>query len=156
HSWTEVWIPDYGWLTVDPKILNQLRSEEIEALKRVFEEHDVGIAYLFGSRVKGTSREDSDFDVAALFEKDVTVMDEIRLAMDIVSALNVSSEKVDVVSLNKADDTLKARVLREGIPVYARSEKSRKEWERQTYLEVLNYMDLLAIYKISRENNTLH
>ncbi len=95
-------------------------------------------------------REESDYDIAVLFSKeDVTVIDEIKLSLEIAQALGVPVDKVDLTSLNNADILLIARVLKEGMPIYAISEEDRKRWEKEKYLEVLYTTDLYAIY-ISR------
>jgi predicted nucleotidyltransferase len=36
-------------------------------LQSAFEQHDVSLAYLFGSQAKGNVRPDSDLDIAVLF-----------------------------------------------------------------------------------------
>jgi predicted nucleotidyltransferase/uncharacterized protein YutE (UPF0331/DUF86 family) len=116
-------------------------------LEGVFRKHNVVLAYLFGSRARGFGRPDSDYDIAVIMNKaEVTVMDEIELALDIADALKVPADRVDVVALNIADTMLKARVLREGAVIYAENEDVRKIWERKMYLEVLDSMDLHAIY----------
>jgi predicted nucleotidyltransferase len=116
-------------------------------LEGVFRKHNVVLAYLFGSRARGCSRSDSDYDIAVLMDRsEVTVMDEIELALDIADALKVPADRVDVVALNIADTMLKARVLREGAVIYAENEDVRKVWERKVYLEVLDSTDFYAIY----------
>jgi len=116
-------------------------------LEVVFRKHNVVLAYLFGSRARGFGRPDSDYDIAVMMNKaEVTVMDEIELALDIADALKVPADRVDVVALNIADTMLKARVLREGAVIYAENEDFRKVWERKMCLEVLDSTDLYAIY----------
>jgi len=116
-------------------------------LEEVFKKHNVALAYLFGSRARGCSRPDSDYDIAVIISRaEVTVMDEIKLALDIADALKVPADKVDVVALNNADTMIKAKVLREGVIIYAENENIRKIWERKMYLEVLDSTDLHAIY----------
>ena len=119
----------------------------VEKLRHVFEDHGVVLAYLFGSRAKGLAREDSDYDFAVLFEKpDAGILEEVELGIKIARELGIPPEKVDVVSLNRADTLLKARVFREGIAIYARDEEYRRRWERRTYIEILSEMDLYATY----------
>ncbi|RLE96193.1 MAG: nucleotidyltransferase domain-containing protein [Thermoprotei archaeon] len=116
-------------------------------LFRVFERHGVVLAYLFGSRARGTARRGSDYDFAVLFARDdVSVEEEIALALGLAEALGVPSDKVDVVALNRADPELIARVLKEGKLLYARSEDERRRWERRTLLELLRLSDLTAVY----------
>ncbi|RSN75388.1 hypothetical protein D6D85_06225 [Candidatus Methanodesulfokora washburnensis] len=56
----------------------------------------------------------------------MTVMDEIRLAIEISDAIGVPADKVDVVALDIADDALKARVLQEGKLIYIRDKETLK------------------------------
>jgi uncharacterized protein YutE (UPF0331/DUF86 family)/predicted nucleotidyltransferase len=117
------------------------------SLRQAFEKHGVVVAYLFGSRARGTAREDSDYDIAVVFEKpNPTILDEIELCIEVARSLGVAPEKVDVVALNNADALLKARVLREGVLIYARSEQDKKKWERRTLVEVLDELELQALY----------
>ncbi len=132
---------------IDPKFSQILLFKRIKELKDIFEEHNVKLAYLFGSRARSMAREDSDYDIAVLYDKeDVTIMDEVKLAIDLANALNIPSDKIDVVSLKMAEPTLKARVLKEGICIYNKNEKIKKDWEKETYLEILHYADLSAVY----------
>ncbi len=124
-------------------------SEEIELLgrklRKVFEKHGVIIAYLFGSRAKGHSVSESDYDIAVLLEKqDTSIIDEIKLALDIAEALKIPVDKIDIVLLNKADPLLKYRVLKEGKIIYCRSEELRKKWERKTIIQYLDQQSLIA------------
>ena len=116
-------------------------------LSRVFKRQHVKIAYLFGSRAKGLERPDSDYDIAVLIDKpEVTIMDEVKLILEIAKELNIPVDKVDVVSLNNADPILKARILKEAIPIYVEGEEGKREWERKTYAQILHLTDLYAIY----------
>ncbi|MCD6357345.1 MAG: nucleotidyltransferase domain-containing protein [Thermoproteales archaeon] len=118
-----------------------------DRLSRVFERRGVVLAYLFGSRARGTARKDSDYDFAVLLPRDdVGVVEEVALALELAEELGVPPDKVDVVVLNKADPGLVARVLREGKLLYARSEEERRGWERRTLLELLRLSDLTAVY----------
>ncbi|RLE84246.1 MAG: hypothetical protein DRJ67_10875, partial [Thermoprotei archaeon] len=104
-------------------------------------------AYLFGSRARGTAREDSDYDFAVLLPREeVGVVEEVALALELAEELGVPPDKVDVVVLNKADPGLVARVLKEGKLLYARSEEERRRWERRTLLELLRLSDRTAVY----------
>lgn len=122
--------------------IENLRSR----LEGVFKEHRVALAYLFGSRSRGTAKEKSDYDFAVLFEKDADILSEIKLSLDMAEALNTLPDLVDVVALNKADSALKYRMLKEGKPVYWVSRKLKDKWERTTYLQLLELRELHNAY----------
>jgi len=115
-------------------------------IEEIFRKHGVVLAYLFGSRAKGLERKDSDYDIAVLFNRNVTIIDEIKLALDIADKLKLPIETIDITALNKADLLFKARILREGIPIYVSDEDMRRRWERKTYLKILSTIDLYKIY----------
>jgi len=118
-----------------------------KGLIKTLGEHGVLLAYIFGSRARGNAREDSDYDVAVLFSNDdASIIDEINLAVELADALNEPVEKIDVVSLNRADLLIKARVLKEGIPIYYVNEEFKRRWERKTLIEILDGSDMYAIY----------
>ena len=103
-------------------------------IEEIFRKHGMVLAYLFGGRAKGLEREDSDYDIAVLFNRNITIMDEIKVEM------------IDITALNKADLLFKARILREGIPIYVSDEDMRRRWERKTYLKILSTIDLYRMY----------
>ncbi|MEM2448035.1 MAG: HepT-like ribonuclease domain-containing protein [Candidatus Bathyarchaeia archaeon] len=119
----------------------------LNRMAETFKKHKVMIAYLFGSRARGDFREDSDYDIAVLFEKyDATILNEAELALEIADSLGIPVDKVDVSSLNKADPTLISRVLKEGVVIYQCDEALRRNWEKKTYFELLGNTDLYAVY----------
>ena len=109
--------------------------------KEVFERNQVKLAYLFGSRARGASRYDSDYDFAVLLGRKTTVKDEIKLSLDLARAMDVPVDKVDVVALDAANPELVYRVLREGRLVYSSSEEERRRWERHALIEILDLRD---------------
>lgn len=113
---------------------------------KAFKKNRVKLAYLFGSRAKGTSREDSDYDFAVLFNRSSTLEDEVKLILDLADKLGIPVEKVDVVALDRADNELAYRVLKEGKLVYASNEKIRKHWERSTLIKALESRDIYEVY----------
>jgi len=144
---------------LDPEPI-ELTHINIEKIAEVFKKHGVMLAYLFGSRAKGMERLESDYDIAVLFDKPkVTVIDEIELALDVAQALKVPPDMVDIVALNNADITLKARILKEGLPIYVSNKELKARWERQTILQILHTTDLYAIYikrTLERSTRSMH
>ena len=121
--------------------------EELAGLEEVFKKHSVLLAYLLGSRARGTYSADSDYDIAVLFEdRGVGILEETNLTLDVARKLGVPSSMVNVVSLNSFDYPIIARVLREGILIYQKSAEYKKAWERKAYLQILQNTDLYAVY----------
>ena len=129
-----------------PRFLTALRSfikdrgidpvVEWGSAAEVFRRFGVKFAYLFGSRARGLGREDSDWDVAVYFGREVTVVDEAELAAELSRVLGV---EVDVVALDAAGLDLIYTVLRDGVVIYSADEALRRRWEIESYLEYLDY-----------------
>ena len=103
----------------------------------------VRLAWLHGSRARGTARRESDIDVAVLLDDEHTanpsaVKDAIwRLAGAL--GRGVPSDRLDLVLLNDAPALLRHRVIRDGILLFARSEAERVRFVLRTIRE---YQDL--------------
>ena len=103
----------------------------------------VRLAWLHGSRARGTARRESDIDVAVLLDDDqavnpTAIKDSIwRLAGAL--GREVPSDRLDLVLLNRAPALLRHRVIRDGVLLFARSEAERVRFVRRTIRE---YQDL--------------
>ena len=103
----------------------------------------VRLAWLHGSRARGTARRESDIDVAVLLDDDqaanpTAIKDSIwRLAGGL--GREVPSDRLDLVLLNGAPALLRHRVVRDGVLLFARSEAERVRFVRRTIRE---YQDL--------------
>jgi len=99
----------------------------------------VRLAWLHGSRARGTARRESDIDVAVLLDDDhaanpTAIKDSIwRLAGAL--GREVPSDRLDLVLLNDAPALLRHRVLRNGVLVFARTEAERVRFVRRTLRE---------------------
>ncbi|MBO3769449.1 MAG: HepT-like ribonuclease domain-containing protein [Thermoproteota archaeon] len=172
HAYRKFSLEDLNLITKDmlpdaekliSKLLEILESKNIDPqisaaeLSDVFKKHNVVFAYIFGSRARGNAREDSDYDIAVFFRSDeVNILNETLLALDIAEALGISSDRIDVVALNKADSILIARVFKEGEVLYSDDEELRKKWERETYLKMLRENDLTYTYMYRVFKKKLH
>ena len=117
-----------------------------EKLSDVFERNAILLAYLFGSRARGDAREESDYDFAILFGRAVGVLGEVELAIEIADALGIPADRVDVISLDRADLDLAFKVVREGKLIYARDEGTRRRFEARVLIDALDFHDLMDIY----------
>lgn len=111
-----------------------LRSDPMpDDVERIREEligrSEVTLAYLFGSRARGTATAESDFDVAVrVFEAlPNRLRYRVRLAEGLAALLG--GAKVEVVLLDDAPPALAGRIVREGKLLVSRDETERVRFE---------------------------
>ncbi|MGC9136683.1 type VII toxin-antitoxin system MntA family adenylyltransferase antitoxin [Caldivirga sp.] len=124
---------------LDPIALNELTS-------RVFAKYSILLAFLFGSRAKGTAREDSDYDIAVLAKSSFNYENVINLIKDLATVLSVPVDRVDLVDLSKAPNELIYVVLRDGVPIYAADQDLARKLIAHIYMRILDEVDLDYIY----------
>ncbi|MBL0713176.1 MAG: nucleotidyltransferase domain-containing protein [Desulfosarcina sp.] len=96
-------------------------------------------AYLFGSYAKGRQKQSSDLDIALLLKENET--GSFSLLSFITALEKQTGYKVDAVILNDAGEVLKHEIRRDGILVFERSSKYRKNFEvrgRKSYEDFLH------------------
>ena len=80
---------------------------------------DPGRVILYGSRARGSGREDSDYDLAFVFPKDRHGR-WVRFVVDLDDAA-VTLLPVDLLDWNEASGPLREQISNEGIVLYERS-----------------------------------
>ena len=119
---------------------------DINIDKNIFKELNIKLAYLFGSRAKGSSAEKSDIDIAVLFEKNPFDPLALKETDALLRKLRVfSTAKFDIVSLNNASLLLKYEVVAHGQPLYCEDEAERINFE---VLIIKEYIDEEPIRKL--------
>lgn len=73
------------------------------------------LIYIFGSTVKGRSRDDSDIDIAILTDRQI---DEYKLFILSQKLADVSKREVDLVDLRKASTVFKVQIIKTGKLIY--------------------------------------
>jgi len=90
----------------------------IEEIKRkilpILQRYGVKRVGLFGSRVRGEMREDSDIDILVEIEKDISLLDFVGIKLEIEEALG---RKIDLVEYNTIKPLLRERILNEQVIV---------------------------------------
>jgi len=125
-------------LGVDPPL------KDGQNLGEVFKRYpSIVAALLFGSRARGCTTEDSDFDIAILSESPLTLREAEEIALKLAEVLRVPADQVDVVDLQTAPNELLYKVLRDGKVLYVRSEEQFRKWVRRTYVRVLEEEECL-------------
>jgi predicted nucleotidyltransferase len=123
-------------------------QSEIENLAGYFQaEPDVLTVYIFGSFGTESQTTLSDLDVAILFERKLSLMEELRHAAEISSLLKM--EKVDLLNLNTAPVRMQHRVLRQGQKIFERFPEKTQDFVEQV-LEI--YHDYQGIFRKYQED----
>ena len=115
--------------------------------------HNIKLAVLFGSRAKGESRPDSDWDLAILFKDDFYDHNKYNLAdikknllKELCSLLETS--KVDLVILNRVSPFLRYRVAKSGLPLF---EENEDDFASFVSLAVRGYSDSMVFTKAGKK-----
>ena len=118
----------------------------------IFKKHQVKLAYLFGSRAKGNAVEESDYDVAILFEKETDGLDFLDRAAYLKEDLRpYFPNEVEVVPLNEADSILKYEVISNGQVLYSYDEGYRVDFEVAAITGYIDDRHTLDIYYAALE-----
>jgi len=107
-----------------------------KALRKELSGHkDVLCVYLFGSKARGESAKLSDVDVAVLLgtHRRGAILDVVEV---LIKALG---DKVDVADLRQLPLTIQYRVVKDGLTLYVKDEKTRIRFE-DTVLD--EYLDM--------------
>lgn len=90
-------------------------------------EGDVAFAYLFGSVVKGRTREASDLDVGVHLPEGWTPSRRLERALSIEKTLEErTTHPVQLTVLNDAPLELRANILQTGLPLHVRDGAARR------------------------------
>jgi len=92
-------------------------EDKIITLIKYFETNDDILAvWLIGSYGTEYQREESDIDFSILFNKDVSIIKEMKISCNISDIIGY--ENVDTVDLKKAPITLQFKTIKEGKSLY--------------------------------------
>ena len=104
----------------------------------------VGLAYLFGSQATGQAGAQSDYDVAVLFDGNVSTDDRYLLTHQLTELLDTD---VDLVDLARAPIELVYNVIATGQILYEKDRTTRVEFEART---LSMYFDQLPVLRAER------
>ena len=125
---------------MDEALLETLKA----AVQKPFSERAFLAAYVFGSRVSGRPRPDSDLDVGYylagyLRGESLPLKEEMLLASRLSEAVGV---EVDLRNLADAPLELKGRVLEEGTRIFSGNDVDRVGLERDLLARYHDYKDV--------------
>lgn len=115
-----------------------------ELVKKLSSIDGLAAAYLFGSVANGTHDDDSDIDLALLFE-DYTSdgVDRLQLMSDLSS---VAGRDVEVIIINKATPRLYHEIMRTGIIILEKNSSVRIKKEMLNRRLYQDYRHIHSIY----------
>lgn len=106
----------------------------------------ISVAYLFGSTIKGKSREKSDIDIAVLFCDGIDAHKRFEYKLDLADELEeLLCKKIDIVDLESADLFFVHQILLDKVLVFERNLNTRVEFEVKSRRE---YFDMLPFYEL--------
>lgn len=117
------------------------------APRGIFKKFGIKFAYLFGSRAKGRSVPESDFDIAVLFN--VPPSDPLALKETAYLTLELGKylpSEPDVVSLHAAPLLLQYEVVAHGKVLYCEDENNRINFEVRVIKEYIDEEPIRKLY----------
>ena len=132
---------------------------KMQQLKRYFDRNKaVELAFLFGSRSKGSANVHSDWDIGvyltphefAEIETSSTYEKEVSIWSDLVEILG--TDNIDVVVLNRAAPKVVYSALREGIPLKKTNLKLYFRLLNKTSYEAMDFWQTVSQYRYIFEN----
>ena len=123
-----------------------MQKEDIEALKKVFEDDErILAAYLFGSKARENDVKGSDIDIAVLLLS--LPEDLLDYYLHLLNRLSeILGDKLDLIILNTAPPLLKHQVIKRGKLIYARSQRRRIIFEASAQCEYLDFKRAMERY----------
>jgi predicted nucleotidyltransferase len=127
---------------MEERLIELVRAAAAERFPR----HGVLAAYVYGSRVGGRPRPDSDLDIGyyllrAVGRAALPIREEMLLGADLSNDVGCT---VDLRSLGEAPLELRGRALVEGVRVYSSDDVERVALERDTLSRYHDYKDGFA------------
>jgi predicted nucleotidyltransferase len=91
------------------------------------------VAYVFGSRARGTARPDSDLDLAIALPRDLADTERGRVKLQVIDALTAAlgalGERADIVDLDRAGSAVAFSAISGGQCVFVRDRADRVRLE---------------------------
>lgn len=119
-------VPAFGYRGLSDEAVTDDVNRIRELLASVPE---VRRAYLFGSRVRGCERRDSDWDIAVSLDAPREHRRRVRVSLTAELQLALRCDGVDLVVLEDAGPSLRFSVIRDGIPLLDRDPSKRIAFE---------------------------
>ena len=112
----------------------------------------VGIVYLYGSRVEGISRSNSDFDLGVVFQDPAVLENSLQLHSELYDLFSEEfpvtfQREVDIVFLQRASIQLRFEVVNKGKVLFEISPYFRVKFEEKVIRKYLDFTPFLKEYE---------
>jgi predicted nucleotidyltransferase len=104
-------------------------SEVVRIAREALEaQPEIAVAYLFGSVARGTSGPLSDVDLGVVLTSAAATPERLGAIADRL-ALQLRTDRVDLIDLHRAPVPLRYRVARDGLVIVCRDHRARERFE---------------------------
>ncbi len=131
-----------------------MKKLDIDSVKNYLHSRsEILAAFVFGSYASDRATPESDIDIAVLLDESVSISDYSLLKQDFITSLIglMSFDKVDVAVLNTAPPVLCHEVIKNGVMLFSKDEKTRIEF---TAKATKRYLDTIHLRNV--QDRILH
>ena len=104
---------------------------------------DLELAVLVGSRAEGRAGDDSDWDIAIQWRRDLPLLDNLAnteaLRRLLAAAIGVEEDRIDLIDLPGAKLAMRALVAEEGVPLKGEDSLAWNHFLARTWRELEAY-----------------
>lgn len=124
-----------------------LTATQRDAIQQILHDHNVTVAYVFGSTARGTAGKTSDIDIAVLFNDELPLREQLARTGKLSSELRQTlPHDVDLVNLAEVTSPLlKHRAVIRGQLVHCSNHQKRQQLERAIFHEYEDTRHLRAV-----------
>lgn len=117
-------------------------------LKKVLKKEGVVLAYLFGSKARGESYQESDVDIAVLFDEKIKKDEYLKKEGRLIGVFSeiYPKKEINIINLNISSTLLKQNVVLEGKPIYIKDKIKKILFQVSTLHQYEDYLHLSKIY----------
>lgn len=110
---------------------------------------DLGVKLLivFGSRIEGCARADSDYDIGVIFDRDMPSTPRRYGALYAMVQESLPGERIDLVDLNHAPYPLQYRAAMKGELLYEETASSFANFRERAMLLYFDFQPILKIHE---------